>query len=85
MAGMLGVDAIEREGKTVRIAFAPDLAIADDVDAGAFHLADRDDRGIVLRLLAPRFGNAPDVAGMDARHAVMFAGEPRSTSQSGCG
>ena len=69
---MLGIDAVERERKTVRIAFAADLAVADDIDAGPFHLADRDDRGVVLRLFAPRLRNAPDVAGMDARHAVMF-------------
>ena len=72
MAGMLGVDAVEREGKTVRIAFAADLAVGDDIDAGPFHLAYRDDSRIILRLFAPRFRNPPDVAGTDARHAVMF-------------
>ena len=72
MAGMLGVDAVERQSKTVRIAFAADLAVADDIDAGQFHFADRDDRGVVLGLFAPCMGHAPDIGGVDARHAVMF-------------
>src|SRR4051812_34723016 len=72
LAGMLGVDAIERQRKTVRIAFAADLAVGDDIDAGALHLAYRDDCRVILRLFKPRLGHAPDVAGMNPRHAVMF-------------
>ena len=76
MAGALGVDAVERQGKAVRIALAADLAIADDVDAGVFHLAYRNDRRVILGLLAPWFLDPPDVAGVDAGHAVMFQEAP---------
>src|SRR5205085_2428040 len=72
LAGMLGVDAVERQRKPVGVAFAADLAIRDDVDPGPLHVADREDRRVVLRLFEPRLGDAPDVARGDARHTVTF-------------
>ena len=42
--GVVGVDAFERGRKAVGIAFAADFAVGDDIDAGALHVADRDDR-----------------------------------------
>ena len=53
LAGMLGVDAFQREGEAVGVALAADLAVGDDVDAGALHVADRQDGAVVLRLLQP--------------------------------
>ena len=51
MAGIVGVDAFERGGEAVGIALAADFAVGDDVDAGALHVADGEDGGVVLRLL----------------------------------
>ena len=47
------IDALERGGEAVGVALAADLAVGDDVDAGALHVADREHRGVVLRLLEP--------------------------------
>jgi hypothetical protein len=51
------VEIDPREGgrKAVRVALAADLAVGDDVDAGALHVADRKARRIVLRLFEPGF------------------------------
>ena len=62
LAGVVDVDAVERGGEPVRVALAPDLAVRDDVDAGALHVADRDERSVVLRLLEECLGHAPQVA-----------------------
>ena len=56
--GIVGIDAVERGGKTVGIALAADFAVGHDIDAGAFHVADRDDGGVVLRFLQ-MFGRKP--------------------------
>src|SRR2546423_12279053 len=79
LAGMLGVDAVERKRESVGVALAADLAIRDDVDPGPLHVADREDRRVVLRLFEPGLGDAPDVARGDARHTVMF--ERRAVDQ----
>ena len=47
---IIGVDAVERRREPVRVALAPDLAVGDRVDPGTFHVPDRDDGGVVLRL-----------------------------------
>ena len=62
LAEPLAVDAVERVRELVRVAFAADLAVGDDVDAGALLLADRDERRVVLRLLEPLGRHAPDLA-----------------------
>ncbi len=51
-AGILVVDPFERRREAVGVALAPHLAVGDDVDAGPFHVADGQQGGIVLRLLA---------------------------------
>src|SRR5439155_26766464 len=61
------VHAFQGGGETVRVALAPDLAIGDDVDPGALHVADRYHRGIVLRLLQPLRRHAPDLLRAHAR------------------
>jgi len=52
-ARIIDVDAFECSGEPVRIAFAALFAVGDDVEAGAFLVADGDERGIVLRLVQP--------------------------------
>ena len=52
---VVDVDAVERGGEAVRVALAAHLAVGDDVDAGALHVADREQRRVVLRLLEPGF------------------------------
>ena len=61
LARLAGCNAFERGRETVGIAFPPHLAIGDDVDAGALHVADRKQRRIVLRLLEPRLGDPPQI------------------------
>ena len=67
-AGIHDVDALERSGEAVGVAFAPHLAIGDDVDAGLLHVADREQRGVVLRFLQVLLGNAPDLGRPHPRH-----------------
>ena len=66
-AGLLAVHALERGGEAVGVAFAAHLAIGDDVDAGALLVADRQHRGVVLRLLEPGRLDAPQFARAGAR------------------
>ena len=68
-ARLAGGNAFERGRKTVGVAFAPYLAIGNDVDAGALHVADRKQRCIVLRLLQPGLGDAPQIE-PHPRHAL---------------
>ncbi len=65
---MLVVDAAERGGEAVGVAFPPHLAVGHDVDAGALHVADGDQGRIVLGLLEERLGHAPDLTHARARH-----------------
>ena len=62
------VDAVERGGEAVGVALAAHLAVGDDVDAGALHVADREERGVVLRLLEVRLRDAPQLVHAHARH-----------------
>jgi hypothetical protein len=59
--GIVEINPRERRRKPVRIAFAADLAIGDNVDAGTFHVADRQNRRIVLRLFEPGLGHPPQL------------------------
>ncbi len=67
LPGPLGIDAGERVREAVGVALAAHLAVGDDVDARAFHIADRQKRRVVLRLLEPELGHAPDLLRADAR------------------
>jgi hypothetical protein len=67
LARLVDIDAAQRGGQPVGIAFAPDFAVRDDVDPRALHVADRDQRGIVLRLLEERLGDAPHLLGAHPR------------------
>jgi hypothetical protein len=48
-ARFFDVDAVERGGKAIGIAFAALLAVADDIEAGALLIADGEDRRVILR------------------------------------
>ena len=72
-AGIVDVDAFERGGEAVGIAFAPHLAVGDDVEPGALLVADGEQRGVVLRLLEQFRRNAPQLLGAHARRKA--AGE----------
>src|SRR5262249_44474561 len=66
-AGIVNVDAFKRSRKAIGIAFTPHLAVSDDIEPGAFLIADRKQRGIVLRLLEMFRGNTPKLRGAHAR------------------
>ena len=69
--GILQIDAFERGRETVGVALAPDLAVGDDVDAGRFLRADREQRRIVLRFFQKIFFDTPELAGPHARRNVL--------------
>jgi hypothetical protein len=70
-AGIVDVDAFERGREAVRIAFAPDLAVGDDVEPEFLLCADREQRGVVLRLRKPRFRHAPQLLRAQARREAL--------------
>src|SRR5205085_11620973 len=63
LARIVQVDPLQCGGETIAVALAADLAIGDDVDIGALHVADGQHGGIVLSLLEEWLGDAPDIAG----------------------
>ena len=68
----------------IRIALAPLLAVADDVDAGALLVADGEQRGIVLRgfqLVRARRSHRSSAR----TRGTCFDSLARSISHSGCG
>ena len=75
---IVGIHAFERRDKIIRIAFAAHFAIGDDVDAGALHVADRQDCRVILRFLQAVRGDAPQFMHVDARHAL---GKQRAVDQ----
>src|SRR2546422_1950422 len=66
-AGWVDSDAFERGGEAVGIAFAPDLAVGDDVGAGPLLRPDGEQRGVVLRLGEMGRGNPPQLFRAHAR------------------
>src|SRR5262252_7923166 len=67
VARIVEIDAVEGGGESVAVAFAADLAVGNDVEAGALHVADGDPRSVVLGLFEERLRNAPQVSGAYAR------------------
>jgi hypothetical protein len=61
------VDAVECDGEAVRVALRAHLAIGDDVDSRALHVADGDQGGVVLRALQRILRDAPDLLQPHAR------------------
>ena len=78
-AGIVDVDAFERGGEAVGIALAPHLAVGDDVEAGALLVADREQRGIVLRLIQIFRRDPPQLLRAHARRKA--AGELLAVDQ----
>src|SRR5690606_15481693 len=78
--GALDVDAVEGGREAVRIAFATDLAIGDHVDARALHVADREQRRVVLRGFEELGRDAPKLRRTDPRD---LAAESRAVDQPG--
>ena len=58
-AGVLEIDALQRGGEAVRVALAANLAVGDDVQAGAFLIANGEQGGVVLSLFQPFRSDAP--------------------------
>src|SRR5207237_9827998 len=67
LSWIVQVDAVERGGEAIDVALAADLTVAQDVDAGALHIANSQHRRVVLGLLEERLGNAPDILRPDSR------------------
>ena len=67
-AGIVSVDAFERRGEAVGIAFAPLLAVRNDVEASALLLADRQQRCFVLLGLQLFRVGQPEIVHAHARH-----------------
>ena len=78
-AGIVDVDPFERGGEAVRIAFAPDLAVGDDVEPRLFLQLDRQHRRVVLRLGETGLRDAPQLLRPHARRKA--AGELRPVDQ----
>ena len=69
--GVVQIDAFQFGRKPVRITFAADFAIGDDVESGPFLVEDRQTRGIVLCLQKPLRIDAPQLAGAHARRETL--------------
>src|ERR1700690_3031945 len=65
------IDAVERGREPIRVALAPDLAIADDVEARGLLHPDRDERRVVLRFGEIRLCHPPQLAGSDPRRKPL--------------
>ena len=96
-AGVVDVDAGERGGDAVRVALAPDLAVRDDVHAGALLVADGEQRRIVLRLFEefwrdppqfprtyPRRQAAPQIVAVDKPVRLHVAADHRRRQEVLC-
>src|SRR5215831_10140672 len=68
---MIQVEAVKRGSEAVRVTFAADFSICDDVETCRFLLADGQQRGIVLRLLKPWWRDAPEFCGTNSRRHLM--------------
>jgi hypothetical protein len=83
-AGIIDIDAIERGGEPVGIAFPANLAIRNDIEAGTFLRPDGEKRRIVLRFEKMRLIDTPEFRGAN-RGGNRPRSFSRSISQSGCG
>ncbi len=69
--GMIEVDAFERGSEAVGVTLAPDLAVGNYVEAGAFLIANSEDRRVVLSLVEPLGRDAPKFLGAHTRRQAM--------------
>jgi len=77
--GIVEIDALEFGREPVRIAFAPYLAIGDDVEARALLIEDREPCCIILRFRELLLVHTPEFAGAHARRKAL--GELRAVDQ----
>ena len=66
--GPLDIDPLQRGREAVGIAFAAYLAVGDDVDARALHIADCKQRSVVLRFFEEGALHTPHVGDAYARN-----------------
>ena len=78
-AGIVDVDTLQGRGEAVRVALPPHLAVGDDVEPGAFLVDDGKHGGVVLGLVEPLRGDAPQLGGADPRREA--AGELGAVDQ----
>ncbi len=64
------IHPLQRQDEAVGIALPADLAVGDDVDAGALHVFDGQAGGVVLGLGQDLRSRSPDVRRIDAGHVV---------------
>ena len=69
-AGIFDIDAVERGGEAVGIAFAPLLAVGDDIEPGALLIADGEDGGVILCRFKLVRRDQPEILGAHARHLL---------------
>src|SRR5262249_52235253 len=79
LAGVVEIDAVERGGEAIGIAFAALLAVSDNVKTGALLVADGEQRGIILRLFEMLGRDPPQLARAYPRGHL--AGESRPVDQ----
>ena len=79
-AGIVDVDAVEHGHDAVGVGLAPDLTVRDDVQPGAFLIADRGEGGRVLRFFEVLRVDLPEVAraypGREARAQLLTIEQP---------
>ena len=66
-ARIVEVHSVQRGGESIGVTLAANLTVADNVDTRTLHLANRDERGVILRLFEERLRYAPDLPCPDAR------------------
>ena len=71
LRGIIEIDSFERGGEAIGVALAANFAVRDDVEAGAFLSANRENRGIVLRLFEKFGRDTPKIGGADARRQAV--------------
>ena len=67
IAGVVDVEVLEGGREAVGVALAADLAVGDDVQAGALRIRDRERGGVVLACREIGRFDAPQLRGADAR------------------
>src|SRR5258706_902270 len=71
LARVVDVDTLQRGGEAVGIALAADFAVGDDIDARLLLRADRQQRGVILRLREPGVRDAPQLLRAQARREAL--------------
>jgi hypothetical protein len=79
-AWIVDVDTLEGGGEAVRVAFAALFTVSNDIEAGAFLVADSEKRCIVLRFFQKFRSNAPQLprpnAWWEARGKLFTIDQP---------